>query len=143
VPLRPKDAETGDPAGPESARLAREPERRLPHDFRRRLVEQYRRHQRAEAGRRLAAPSTRPILTRSSSGRARVCSSAISASGRSSPPVAGGAGYARRSRIAARRLPVATAWRARVPGYATWTRRWSPQRLPARRSPTRRAHLVC
>jgi len=36
------------------------------------------------------------------------------------------------------RLPVATAWRARIPGYATWTWRWGPQRLPARRSPNTR-----
>jgi hypothetical protein len=56
MPLRPKDAEAGGPAGPESARLAQEPER-LPHDFRRRLVEQYRRHQRADAARRAAAGS--------------------------------------------------------------------------------------
>ena len=57
MPLRPKDAETGGPAGPESARTAQEPERRLPHDFRRKLVEQYRHHQRADAARRAAAGS--------------------------------------------------------------------------------------
>jgi hypothetical protein len=70
MPLRPKDAETGGPAGPESARMALEPERRLPHDFRRRLVEQYRHHQRADAAAgflrraaRLCLPGARYLLS--------------------------------------------------------------------------------
>jgi hypothetical protein len=55
APLRPKGAAPGALASPESTRLAREPERRMPRDLRVRLVEQYRRHQRAEAEQRRAA----------------------------------------------------------------------------------------